>query len=192
MTASSTSTIIRLGRGPSGASKVTVERAGVYDERFIRKLLRWNLLLVCSGNTCRSAMAEALAKQILAEQRGLQIDELASAGLRVVSAGVYAAEGAKASPEAVEAMSALGLDLRQHRSRRLAHEMIHEADVIYCMTAGHVQAVQAMVPLAADHISPLDPNLDVADPIGSNANGYRRCAELIRRRLDQRLKEQQL
>ena len=186
------STIIRVGHGSSGASRVTVERAGVYDERFVRKLLRWSLLVVCSGNTCRSAMAEVLAKQILAQARGLKIDELESAGLGIGSAGVYAARGAEASPEAVEAMNALGLDLSQHRSRRLAHEMIYEADVTYCMTAGHVRAVQAMVPSAADRVFPLDPNLDVEDPIGSNANGYRRCAELIRRRMEERLQEQQI
>ena len=185
------STIVRLGCGPQGEPKVTVERDGVYDERFVRKLLRWTMLVVCSGNTCRSPMAEGMAKQILAEQRGLTINELETAGLRVLSAGAFTAGGLPASPEAVEAMSKIDIDLSNHRSQPLSPELIHEADVIYCMTRDHYQAIVSMSPSAADKTSTLDPQGDVEDPFGSNATGYQRCAELIRRRLAQRLKELQ-
>ncbi|MEE9211688.1 MAG: L-threonylcarbamoyladenylate synthase [Phycisphaeraceae bacterium] len=184
------STIVRV-RGDGAAPTITVEREGVYDERFIRKLMRWTMLLVCSGNTCRSPMGAALARSMLAEQRGITEDELEAAGLRVVSAGAYAAVGMPASQEAAEAMQKLGLDLACHRSQVLSPELIHEADVIYCMTENHRHAVVAMVPAAADKVMPLDPNADVNDPIGSDATAYQRCAELIRRRLAQRIKEQQ-
>jgi protein-tyrosine phosphatase len=188
---SKASTIVRVSTAATGTTRVTVERAGVYDERFIRKLLRWTMLLVCSGNTCRSPMAEMIGTQLLADRRGLKPDELEAAGLGVKSAGTFAAEGAPASPEAVEAMQRMGLDLSGHRSRPLAPELIHEADVIYCMTAGHREMVLAMSPSASDKVETLDPTGDIHDPMGTDTTSYQRCAELIRRRLEARLKEQQ-
>jgi protein-tyrosine-phosphatase len=83
------------------------------------------------------------------------------------------------------------VDISSHRSRLLAVEMVHEADVIYCMTTAHQQAVLSLVPSAAPKTFLLDPSGDVEDPIGSGSTAYQRCAEIIRRRLEQRLKEQQ-
>lgn len=184
------STVVRLaGRG--AAQAIHVDREGVYDERYIRKLLRWTMVLVCSGNTCRSPMAEAMAKQMLAEQRGLAIDELDAAGLRVISAGVAATAGMPANPQAIDAMAKQGLDVTRHRSRPLSPELIHDADVIYTMTESHRRAVLDLVPAAEDKTVQLDPNGDIEDPIGSGATSYQRTAEVIRRRLAQRLKEQQ-
>ncbi|MEX0885664.1 MAG: Sua5/YciO/YrdC/YwlC family protein [Phycisphaeraceae bacterium] len=184
------STVVRLRPGGHQLD-LHVEREGVYDERYIRKLMRWTMLLVCSGNTCRSPMAEGIARQLLAEQRGLKPDALDSAGLRVMSAGVAAMDGVPASPEAVEAMRRQGIDLTRHRSRGLTAAMIHEADVIYTMTETHRQAVLAVAPSAAEKTFTLDPTGEVQDPMGSDASTYQRTAEVIRRRLDQRLKEQQ-
>lgn len=184
------STIVRIqlaGNQP----KLSVQRPGVYDERVIRKLLRWTMLLVCSGNTCRSPMAEGLARQMLAQARNLPLADLEAAGVRVVSAGAFATAGAPATPEAVEALAKFGVDLTRHRSRPLTPQLIQEADVVYCMTAGHQRAVLDLVPAAADKVLPLDPNGDIDDPLGSSPTVYQRCAEVIRRRLEQRLKEQQ-
>lgn len=181
------STVVRV----RGEGRFTVDPGGVYDERYIRKLLRWTMLVVCSGNTCRSPMAEGLARKTLADQRGIRVDELEQAGLRVLSAGAFAAPGMPPSPEAVEALRKFDVDIAGHRSRVLSVEMVHEADVIYCMTATHQQAVLNLVPSAAGKTFLLDPSGDVEDPIGSGATAYQRCAEIIRRRLAQRLKEQQ-
>ena len=184
------STVVRVtGKGTRRAFHV--QREGVYDERFIRKLMRWTMLLVCSGNTCRSPMAEAMAKRMLAEQRGLADEDLPAAGLRVLSAGVAAMPGMPASPHAVEAMQRQGIDLSRHRSRILTPEMLHDADVVYTMTQGHRRAILEMMPSVEDKVFTLDPTGDVDDPIGMGATSYQRTAELIRRRLDQRLKEQQ-
>ncbi len=184
------STVVRVrGRGPTRT--ITVEREGVYDERFVRKLMRWTMLLICSGNTCRSPMAEAVAKKLLADERGIGVDDLEAAGVRVISAGAFASSGSPATREAVEAMTRVGLDLSGHRSKALSLELIHEADVIYTMTETHRQAVVEMAPWAEEKTHRLDPQGDVDDPIGSDTTAYVRTAEVIRRKLEQRLKEQQ-
>ena len=98
------STVVRLGER-NGATTFTVERDGVYDERYLRKLMRHTILLICSGNTCRSPMAEGLARQILAERRGITPEDLDAAGIKVVSAGTFAMPGSPASPEAIDALA---------------------------------------------------------------------------------------
>lgn len=184
------STMVRV-RLNGATPQVSVEQAGVYDERFIRKLLRWTMLLVCSGNTCRSPMAEGLARTLIAQQRGLSVADLETAGVRVLSAGVFAHPGSSASDEAVEAMKRMNVDISRHRSRMLTTEMIHEADVVYCMTRNHLEAVLDMVPSARDKVFLLDANGDIEDPVGAGLTLYLRVAERIRRQLEQRIKEQQ-
>ncbi|MFP4143782.1 MAG: Sua5/YciO/YrdC/YwlC family protein [Phycisphaeraceae bacterium] len=184
------STVVRIeGRGSDATMQV--QREGVYDRRFLEKLLKWKLLLVCSGNTCRSPMAEVLARQILAEQRGVRPEGLEKVGIEVVSAGVSAARGMPASADAVSAMREQGLDLTRHRSRPVTAGLIHEADVVYTMADHHRRAILAMVPSAADKTFTLDPDRDIEDPIGSGEAVYRRTAAALRSRLEQRLKEQQ-
>lgn len=182
------STIIRVGQ-TNGKLNIRVDREGVLDERVIRKLLRYTILMVCTGNTCRSPMAQSMAKQIIAQQRNIPVDDLSTANVEVLSAGIYATAGASASTEAVAVMNKRGLDLSRHRSQPLTPEMVHEADVIYCMTHAHRQSLVQMVPSAADKTLPLNPQDDVDDPIGSDAETYHRCAQSIHRLLTERLKE---
>ena len=182
------STVVRLWDGEGGPG-YRVERAGVYDERIIRRMLSWTLLVVCSGNTCRSPMAEAIARRELARLRGLSESELATAGLHVVSAGLYADHGAPATPEAVQAMQGEGLDLAGHRSRPISEALIQQADAILTMTEAHRQGVVALAPWAESKTARLDPDADVADPIGGGSAVYRQTAEQIRAGLTQRMKE---
>lgn len=179
------STIVRVYT----TGQVQVQRDGVYDERYIRKLLRWTLLLVCSGNTCRSPMAEAMARQIAAQFRGVSVEQLEEAGIRITSAGSFASSGIPASDHAVAAMKKEGLDLSRHRSRPLSPEMIHEADVILCMTQSHRRAVLALSPHAAEKTMMLSPEGDIDDPYGSDEAAYAACAGQIRTHLEARLKE---
>lgn len=180
------STVVKVsGHGPR--QSISILRAGVYDERVIRKLLRWTALFVCSGNTCRSPIAAALARSILAGRLEVAEGDLEAAGRHVVSAGAFAVAGSRASEEAVEAMKRQGIDLAPHRSQRLTSQLIHEADVVWCMTDWHRQTVIEMVPSAAARTHLLDPNGEIADPIGSGLETYEHCATAIRGHLEQQL-----
>lgn len=99
------------------------------------------ILFVCTGNTCRSSMAAALARKYLQERGAL-------GKWQVTSAGLAAAEGAPPTPEAVDAVAELGADLTGHRARRLTPEMVEQADLILTMTREHNQAVLRQVPQA--------------------------------------------
>jgi len=182
------STVVRIQ--PTGLlPAVSVEREGVYDARIIRRMLSWTMLMVCSGNTCRSPMAAAIGRQLLAQRHGMPEEQLSEAGLHVTSAGLYASHGAPASPAAIEALRGEGIDLSRHRSQPLTPELVNEADLILTMTQAHRDEVAALVPSAAEKIRPLDPEADISDPIGADTEGYRRTGQQIRRRLAERLKE---
>ena len=178
------STILRV-RG----DKYEIVRAGIYDERIIERLLRTTVLFVCSGNTCRSPMAEAIARHVLAERLHVPEDELEKKGVSVISAGSFALPGARATPQAVDAVKAMGADLSKHRSRPLSVELIHQADVIYTMSRNHAQAVSALVPSASEKTKTLDPDKEIDDPIGGDLSLYQELAGQMKTLIEKRLAE---
>ena len=99
-----------------------IVREGIYDARIIEKMMRTTILFVCSGNTCRSPMAEAITRRVLAEKLQVPDDALAQKGIHIISAGSFAMPGSPATPQAVEAVKQVGADLSQHRSRPLTVE----------------------------------------------------------------------
>jgi protein-tyrosine-phosphatase len=100
--------------------------------------------------------------------------------------------GSRATPQAVDAVKALGADLSRHRSRPLTIELIHEADVIFAMSRGHAQTVTAMVPSASEKVMTLDPKKDIEDPIGGDAQLYNDLAGQMTALIDARLRQQAL
>jgi len=106
----------------------------------------YRALFVCTGNTCRSPMAAALFFKILRE-RGEK-----SNGFQVDSAGIHAPDNAPASPEAVEVMRRVGIDLSGHRTQRLKKEAVLAADLVVTMTRSHKEAVLALFPEAGGKV----------------------------------------
>lgn len=178
------STIVAVdGRG------YQIRRDGVYDERTVRRLATWTVLFVCSGNTCRSPIAEALCRRLLAERLGCGDDELAARGIVVRSAGTSAAAGLRASERAIEACRELNVDLSGHRSQPLTRELLLSADAIYAMAHHHLEAIAELAPEAVDRATLLAGDSDIEDPVGGPIEEYRMVAARIRGGLETHLPE---
>lgn len=155
-------------------------REGVVGEATLERLNRFQVLMVCTGNTCRSPMAEVIMRRRLAEAMGCKDDELEERGIVVASAGLAAGTGAPPSYEAVVLMEERGIDLGGHAAQQITEPLIRHADLVLTMTGGHRQAIVGHWPDAAKRTKLLMPNgSDVADPIGASAEVYRTCAEQI-------------
>mgnify|MGYP005838131711 CR=1 FL=1 len=177
------STVVRVeGR------RVEVIRPGVLDERGVHRLLRLELLFVCSGNTCRSPMAALVAQHRVAERLGVSPIELNDLHIWIHSAGTGAAGGAPASDQAIAAMHARGLDLTEHRSRPLTLELINRADRIFCMTDGHRADIVRQSPQAASKIRLLADG-PIADPYGGDPGDYEQAARQIEEAVARQVEE---
>jgi protein-tyrosine phosphatase len=179
------STVVKVGE-----QGLVVLRPGVVSEQTLRRLSSLMILLVCTGNTCRSPMAEVMCRKMIADRLGCQVDEVGEHGLMIISAGLSAMMGARPSPEAVDVMAKMGLQLGDHESQPLTTQLVRHADVIWTMTCSHRQAIVERWPEASARTEVLAPDQsDVSDPIGGPIEYYQRCAEQIQTFLSQRVGE---
>jgi len=156
-----------------------VVQPGVVSAEQIRQQMACLIVFICTGNTCRSPLAEALCKKRLADQLGCAVEELPARGFYVLSAGVSATMGGPAAAEAEKVACTYGADLSAHRSQPLTPELAARADYLVAMTQGHLHAL-------ADHVAHLgaqprllDPAGDIADPIGCDQPVYEACGQQI-------------
>jgi protein-tyrosine phosphatase len=177
------STVVRVD-GNSWA----VLREGVLSSADLERQASRLIVFVCTGNTCRSPMAEVLCKKLLAEHLGCPPDELPQRGFLVLSAGLAAMMGGGPAEEAVVATGELGAELANHASRPLTPQLVAQADHLIAMTRDHLRA------LTGRHSQlGVRPQLlslhgeDLSDPIGCEQQVYRDCAQQILRDMKQLL-----
>ncbi len=141
----------------------------------------FNILFVCTGNTCRSPMAAGLARAALKERQWSHVE--------VESAGVAAPPGAPAAEHARQVMAELGQDLTGHRARLLTQELAEWADLVAVMGPGHARAVASLagegkVSLITDFLEGSGSGRPVPDPFGGDLELYRETRDRLRKAVD--------
>ncbi len=160
--------------------QLTVLREGAVKESVVRGLTDYIAVVVCTGNTCRSPMAEAMLKKQFSTKFGCEIDQLPEFGVNVMSAGISAMPGAPAANQSVEVMRQYGVDISNHSSQPMTGRLAKCADVIFTLTNGHRNAIVSQWPELKDTVKTLRPDGgDISDPIGSPVAVYQSCAQQI-------------
>ena len=139
-----------------------------------------NILLLCTGNLCRSPMAEGLLKTCLPAHE-------------LFSAGLCAPQGDPADPHAIELMRQLGIDISAHRARNVARWMMQEADLVLTMEHAQTQLALQRYPFASGKVERLGEarDMDIPDPYRLGPGAFQRALALIRDAVRDRLPQLQ-
>ena len=140
------------------------------------------IMFICTGNICRSAMAEKMLKRKI-EERNINYKFL------VFSAGIYAYPDDKSTYEAIKIMKdEYGLDLSSHRATAIRESNIEDMDLILCMTSAHMNTLKSIYPNLENRIFLIKEYVglsgDVEDPYGGTLNTYLSCAEELNYYID--------
>ncbi len=178
------STVVKIGN-----SGIEVLRPGVFSLAELNELSQMKFLFVCTGNTCRSPMAEGIFKKYLAEKLRCDIDDLGGMGYKVSSAGISGSAGYPASPQAIKACALDGIDIAAHRNQGLSRELVDDSDYIFAMEQLHLDRIVALDPGIARKCCLLAEPKEVPDPIGHPQEYYDGCAKVIAAAVKQRIDE---
>jgi protein-tyrosine-phosphatase len=178
------STVVRVK-----STGLEIIRQGVYSAERLQEAAKVRILFVCTGNTCRSPMAEGIFRHYLAKKLNCTVDESKQMGYKVLSAGVMERVGYPATSEAIEACAGKGIDISSHRSQTLSKSLIDNSDVIFGMTERHCSEVKNLSPDATEKCLLLAGQQNITDPIGQPQQAYDFCADIIEKAIKQRIEE---
>ncbi|MFT7540331.1 MAG: L-threonylcarbamoyladenylate synthase [Gammaproteobacteria bacterium] len=187
---------------PSGVLRVgpghfELLREGLLPIEDLRRTAGRRIAFVCTGNTCRSPMAEGIARRVLEKRLGLVGDsavadasatQIADFGFQVSSMGVFAGPGAPVSSHSVDVLAEEGIDISSHTSSPAIPEEVLALDEVYGLTRSHVDALRSNLPPGkGKQVQLLDPEgRDIPDPIGAPRNEYARTRDAIRAAIERR------
>ncbi len=191
--------LLDAGQTPNRLASTVVEvnaerwsllREGALSVAEVRSAACDTYLSVCSGNICRSPLADALLAKETAALLGCEPSDLEARGYRFLSAGIIAVDGITVTPEADTAGQEVGVDLRDHRSRRVSAGVLAETTCAYGMDRGHIEFLTSSFRERPDDLQLLDPDGgDIRDPYGKSLRMYRRVAKKIQQACARRAAE---
>lgn len=160
-----------------------VRLGAITDEEINKTISKKNILFICTGNTCRSVIAEAIFKKMLRDQKRFDIE--------VSSAGVMTLSGIGASQIARDVLAREGIDVSGHIAREVTKEVIRKSDLIFVMERVHEDAIVKLAPEAKNRVFLLkefakinDENLDIIDPMGKPLDFYEQAFAIIKEALE--------
>lgn len=178
------STVVKIGK-----NGLEILREGAYSKEKLEEISKVKFLFVCTGNTCRSPMAEGMFRKFLAEKLQCKVDQLDKIGYKVSSAGLMDLAGSPASEEAIAACAAKGIDIKAHKSTALTRQLVEENDFVFAMTRIHCERAAALCPEAANKCILLAGNKEIFDPISQSQQVFNECAESIEQAVKERIRE---
>ena len=147
------------------------------------------ILVVCTGNSCRSVMAKGLLKKMLQDRKDIF----------VVSAGIAALPGLRPTRETIDVMAQHHIDVSSHLTQRLTNQMVEDSDLVLVMERIHREEILNRLPHAkkkvfllkeyADTIPRFSSEVDVPDPIAKSPDVYESCFRMIQEAIEKVVKK---